>query len=133
MPAMENEHYSLLCQCAGGKPAATLQWIWGGDKVNSKTWVVEQDEGLLSRTQNWNFRQAELGTTIFFNAKQPIKPCGSPEQHLTSLITPLLFTVSLNLHFRPKSQLSANHQNSFWFRIFLCSQPITYRTYLKQM
>ena len=44
-PATENEHYALLCKCSGGKPAATLQWIWGGDKVNSKTWVVEKDDG----------------------------------------------------------------------------------------
>ena len=69
MPAMENEHYSLLCQCAGGKPAATLQWIWGGEKVNSKTWVVEQDDGsfisyaklefLASRARNNNLFQCE--------------------------------------------------------------------------
>ena len=44
-PAIENEHYTLLCKCSGGKPAATLQWIWGGDKVNGKTWVVKNDDG----------------------------------------------------------------------------------------
>lgn len=68
-PAIENEHYTLLCTCSGGKPAATLQWIWGGDKVNSNTWVVKNDDGSFVSYAKLEFLARRVRNRDLFECK----------------------------------------------------------------